>query len=747
MAIYNKNLTNELLQLQFLISQLILRTTWHGDNVYNDPCCRILLCINNILTTFCLPLRTVLINRLVEVQRYGRLNYMGFIFPDIKKVQLQDGAYWPSAKPWREREVDHENLYYWNIHDLMESRETITNDYELLLVTVDAPMTQYILPGIIATMTDSALNAIDLMISVINQPRGEVKRLSRIHTNTIVCNIADILLNSLLILKTHSRNLPDFRDFASKYARQAQMHNSPGLTNYYPPILKTAQDVTDHNIEQLSTQRPAGFITGFPEDLIARIASYFSTSDINTWSHYNSNQEDVNPPERRRKYRKLITAWRDLSNFMRTCKLVENGVKSGKFPFPYDIAREKLIIESMWQAWYTLQECKTIPPPIELEVWNAPPPPCQLAADEYDENAPPDYIVHRWVTERLFKKNVTILANPIHGGPLDPRNHPRVYPQLNPATQSNLQLKHYDHNTHDRTLDYLEEYSGRVQNYLFQIGATANPSQPNSFLTTDQMEEEENQNLKHLYDLHNKVPVDDEAVDTELNIQYSDTTMKTERLHDEILEYETTTHQNLPYCQNHTCQGNCVTCTEMHTARDVGYQQGLQKSTEFLTTADFSNCSTKPARLLHAYNLGLRDAQQEHNKAAAIIPPYHHHDHALQLQLHHDLQQTQHTAAKASAKNTTYESDSDNDSNLALFRENDAKYETRTYDTHTKPPPYASAKHTTYESDSDNDSNLALFRKNDAKHETRTYGTHTQPPAYDSDNDTKPPARKTTKLT
>lgn len=745
MAIYNRNLTHELLQLQFLISQLILRTTWHGKGVYNDPCCRILLCVNNILTTFCLPLRTVLSTRIMDMNRHGSVDYMGFLFEDIKKVQLQDGAYYPSAKPWREREVCHKNLYYWNIHDLMESYETITNEYELLLITLGVNISQYTMPGIIATMTESILNAIDLMIRTVNEPRGELRRLPRMHVNTVVCNIANILLNSLLILKTHSQSRPNFSEFASKYARQAQMHNSPGLENYYPDVLViTPQHLRLNLLEQARTQLPPRFIHGFPQDLIARIASYFCTTDSNTdtWSHYRTHQGNdylahqnkVNPPERRRKYAQRMAAWRDLCNFMSTCTLIQRAIKDERLPFNYDMTRERLIIEHMWQCWYKLQECTYIPPPVELEVWNTPPPPFD-PRDGPDaihiDNAPPDYLRHRWVTERLFKNKVTILADRVYGGALDPRDFPSVYPQLNPDAHNNPQVKPYDTVNHDSQVDYAEIYSQRIQRYLLQIHALTPEQQlraeteqqlrdgtieqelqqpPTYESSTLQLEAEENRNLNHLYDLHDGLPeAENETLSVNMETEALQVDTESERVKNDILEYETLTQQSMPYCQRLTCNGDCTTCTEMQIARDIGYEQGLQKGVAFLSNADFQSCSTNSARLLHAYNLGLQDAQQEHlnRDNPTNIPSEQHYD-ALQLQLHHDIH---HTESAESMNSDEKLRRANAERELAFWHQNT--------------------------DDSDSDTN--------SRRGTRQKSTSHRSTAYDSDNDTKPPARKSPK--
>jgi hypothetical protein len=667
-------------------------------------------------------LYSVLSNRIAQITNSASVCNTAYLFPDIKKVQLQNGAYVPSAKPWHERKVCHENLYYWNIQDLMESYEAITNKYEVLLVTMDATLAKYTFPGIIATMTDSILNAIDVMISVVNQPRGEVRSLPPRHVNTVVCHIADILLNSLLILKTHSRNIPNFGDFASKYARQAQLHNSPGLSNYYPPVFTTVQDFKNHAMEQLRTQLPPRFISGFPQDLIVRIASYFCTLDTDpwshSWSHYRTHGDNINPPERCRKYKQRIVAWRDLCNFMSTCKLIQTAIQYAKIPFDYDIIRERLIIEHMWQSWHTLQECSYIPPPQELEVYGAPPPPYDPRDERDDindiENGPPHYLRHRWVTERLFKKQVTILAAPI-GAPLDPRNYPSLYPQLNPDDHNIPQLKPYDTKNHDTQLDDAELYCHRIQRYLRKIGSQTPEQQQllliqNSISPTSRLEEEEQ--LRHLYNLHDSLPIADnyEYLQPNMEAQALQANIENERVNNEILEYETLTQQSLPYCQHITCNGDCTTCTEMHIARDIGYEQGLQKSTNFLTTADFQTCSTDSARLLHAYNLGLQDAQQQHLERdnSTIIPPEQHYN-ALQLQQHHNIHRTQSVQSMDSDEQFRRASA---ERQLAFWHQN---------------------------SDSDEQSTSSnTTRKKKTSHRSTQM-------TYDSDNDTKPPARKSPK--
>jgi hypothetical protein len=111
------------------------------------------------------------------------------------------------------------------------------------------------------------------------------------------------------------------------------------------------------------------------------------------------------------------------------------AITKATFPYPYNDTRERLICEHMWQGWYTIGECRQLPP------IGGPPTSSTATTLPTEQDKPPPYILHRWIKERLKHHHVILRPIPNTYVPALPKEHPSLYYELNPAAQPFTQLE------------------------------------------------------------------------------------------------------------------------------------------------------------------------------------------------------------------------------------------------------------------------------------------------------------------
>jgi hypothetical protein len=467
---YNVNeAQEEILTLSFLVSQLMLRSTWVGTQGHNNILSTALLTIMRMMGGLLVPIVPAIQSKMrINARKYpsseckkssaiehytkhsGKTGIQKDsdvpLFQDINNIQYVPKHCWfLNGGPSKIQEtVNEDQLYYGNLRDF-------DDNFDLLSAQVETFATQrnWIDKYTETSIYMSLLSEIGELSSVIqwSQPQVTLMTLSiqtRDQLARELCDITIYLLHFCRLKKTrvrlhHNLKQNNLHRSWGKYVFPSSynIHNQDTLVlqhEAYGPNNELSLEKTQPQ-DLLSTVNLLE-IRGM-DDIVYKILYMLTGDGFHVYSDVHPNKKHRNPTERQRLYNLSILGFKALTNLMIASRRVRTLVNDTRKlpnnnptvynPYPYNLVRERLIVEKAWQSWYTLQNLKSIEKPYNTDEDNITDP----GAEE-----PPQWLVERWVYLTLQQRCIVERPCPVTGLRTDPLTRPELYYELNPEARS-----------------------------------------------------------------------------------------------------------------------------------------------------------------------------------------------------------------------------------------------------------------------------------------------------------------------
>jgi hypothetical protein len=466
---YNVNeAQEEVLTLSFLVSQLMLRSTWVGTKGHTDILSTALLTVTRMMSGLLVPIVPAIQSKMKinarkyppaeckksnTVQHYTQhADKTGIrkdsdvpLFQDINNIQYVPKHSWfVDAGPSKSQPtVNEDQLYYGNLRDF-------DDNFDLLMAQVEDFATER---NWINKYTDmsvymSLLSEIGELSSVTqwSQPHELLITLSIQKRDQLARELCDIIIYLLHFCRLKHTKIrlhhnPERNNLYSYWGRYVfplsyNIHNQDTLL-----LQHEAQGPHIQLLSETQPQAPTK-VTSFLEirgmnDIVYKILYMLTGDGFHVYSDVHPDLKYRNPPERQRLYYLSVLGFKALTNLMIASKPIRTLINSTREqstndptvynPYPYSLIRERLVVEKGWQSWYTLQDLQCIEKPYITDQENLTDP----GAEE-----PPQWLLERWVYLTLRHRTIVERPCPISGLPTDPVTRPELYHELNPEARS-----------------------------------------------------------------------------------------------------------------------------------------------------------------------------------------------------------------------------------------------------------------------------------------------------------------------